>query len=185
MASSPRKADRFAALPILVAVTLSGAVITLGYTALNFERFDGLWILSSVFSVVVFLGGLMLLGICLTRARWRSAVSVAFALALLLGCFLARSELYFQIDRMRFQMFKEHYVGLLTPSTGEPTAFRWGRWVYFATGPIYRMLIHDPSDNIQSEKITALLAAEIENFSACDLSTRRLEGHFYSVVAAC
>jgi hypothetical protein len=185
MANSPPKADRFTTLPILVAVALSGAVIAFGYTALNFEQFAGLWILSSVFSIAAFLGGLMLLGVRLMRARWRSAFSIGFALALLLGCFLARFELYFQIDRMRFQVFKDHYVGLLNPSSGQPTALRWGLWVYFLTGPIYRMLIHDPSDDIRSEKIRALLETKIENFSFCELSTRRLDGHFYSVVAAC
>ncbi|MEA2877102.1 MAG: hypothetical protein QOF14_2298 [Hyphomicrobiales bacterium] len=182
-------ADRFSAFPLLFALVLAGLSLGLGYSTFNFEQFDGLWLLTSLLIVLVFFVGLVLLVIRLARRQWRRGASVALALALIVAYGFAGQELFFQIDQVRFQVFKDHYVGVLTsgtqPSAGEPTAFRWGFWAHFTTGPIYRMLIHDPADDIQSVKIKALLETKIENFSFCHLSTRRLEGRFYSVVAAC
>src|ERR1044071_8727019 len=144
--------DKFTIVPILVAIVLIGLSLAFGYSALNFERFDGLWLLSLLLSCMAFLGGLVLLVVRLVRRQWRASTSLALALALLVGCFLARFELYFQIDRIRFQMFKEYYVGALTDgdvsSILEPRAMRWGLWVYFMTGPIYRELMYDPADKL-------------------------------------
>jgi len=176
-------------------MVLAALLLTFGYTALNFEQLDWLFLLTFAFSLLVFVIGLVLLAICLVRARWRSSISLVVALVLLAGCVTARFELYFQIDRIRFQVFKAYYIRVLTSgdsaSAGEPTAFRWGLWAHFTTGPIYRLLIRDPSDNVarpagmQSAGIQRVLEKHIENLPSCTFSTRWIAEHVYSVVAAC
>jgi hypothetical protein len=187
--------DRLTGYPFFVAIVLAALLLTFGYTALNFEQFDGLFLLTLAFSLLIFVVGLVLLAICLVRARWRSSISLVVALVLLAGCVTARFELYFQVDRIRFQVFKDYYVHALrsgdSASAGEPTAFRWGLWVHFTTGPIYRLLIRDPSDDVarpagmQSAAIQRVLEKQIENVPSCTFSTRWIAEHFYSVVAAC
>jgi hypothetical protein len=187
--------DRLTGYPLFVAIVLAALLLTFGYTALNFERLDWLFLLTFAFSLLVFVVGLVLLAICLVRARWRSSISLVVALVLLAGCVMARFELYFQIDRIRFQVFKDYYVRVLasgdSASAGKPTAFRWGLWVHFTTGPIYRLLIHDPSDDVarpggmRSAGIQRVLEKQIEDLPSCAFSTRRISEHFYSVVAAC
>ena len=187
--------DRLTEYPLLVAMVLAALLLTFGYTALNFEQLDWLFLLTFAFSLLVFVIGLVLLAICLVRARWRSSISLVVAIVLLAGCVIARFELYFQIDRIRFQVFKDYYTRVLAPddsnSARELTAFRWGLWVHFTTGPIYRLLIHDLSDDVarpggmQSAGIQRVLEKQIENLPSCTFSTRRIAEHIYSVVAAC
>ena len=68
---------------------------------------------------------------------------------------------------------------------------RWGLWVYFMTGPIYRELIFDPSDKlaepngVEDARIQRLLETRIEIFRECKTSARPIEGHFYLVIAGC
>src|SRR5262245_27627721 len=144
--------DRFTALPIVIALLVVGLFFWLGYTSINFQSNEGLEILVLAIALGVVAADAVILVLRLARRRWRAATSITIALILLIGCWLAKSEIYFQIDRMRFAMFRDHYVTALKTrdpaDVQSPKAIRWGFWGHFLSGEFYRRLVYDETDEI-------------------------------------
>jgi hypothetical protein len=189
--------DRFTAGPILIALALSGLFFFSAYASNNFERYGAIGLFALFFAFVTAVANLVLLTVRLVRRRWRASVSVAAALGILVVCSLTRYEILFEMDRVRFQVFRSHYVSVLTggadlASAKGPKILNWGFWGYFLSGEIYRKLVYDETDEImtldglRSARIQQAIQSTMENsLSDCKTSVRGIEHHFYLVDIAC
>jgi hypothetical protein len=189
--------DRFTAGPILIALVLAGLFFFSTYASNNFDRYGSIWFFALLFAFVAAVANLVLMVIRLGKRRWRASISVAAALGILVVCFLARNEISFGIDVTRFQLFRSHYVSVLTggvdpASVKGPRVLHWGFWGYFMSGEFYRKLVYDETeeiitrDGLRSARIQQAIQATMENsLSHCRPSVSRIEGHFYLVEIAC
>ena len=189
-------ADRFTALPIVTALALIALFIGLSYAFTNFgfgNRIALLFIALASFSVLVV--DLVLLGIYAVGRSWRKLVSIALALVLFIGCFYSRPAISFGIDRIRFELFKDYYVRILTPPPDSAGSWhlRALHWAHFLSGTFYRQLVYDETDSImipddpRSAKLRSEIYETIHGISPtlCQLSARHLEGHFYIIDVDC
>jgi hypothetical protein len=115
--------DRFTAKPILIALVLAGLFFFSAYASNNFDRYGSIGFFALLFAFVAAVANLVLMVIRLGRRRWRASISVATALGILVVCFLARGEILFGIDCIRFQLFRSHYVSALMDGA-EPRALK-------------------------------------------------------------
>jgi hypothetical protein len=192
--------DRLTIRPIFLALILIGLFFGSGYVQDNFERYGAIAFL--IFMITVLIAFLMaitsvlFLLVQLAMRRWRTAMSIAVALILFVGCFLARFEINLGIDIARFKIFKGHYVSALrgpTANAQSPMVLLWGFFGYFLTGEHYRMLVYDEADEIGapdgsiSGKTREAIQAKIyaQTISGCKITTRQLERHFYIVEVLC
>jgi hypothetical protein len=189
--------DQFTVRPILIAVILLGLLFPLAYAANNFDGYPGTSILMVLVAFVTAFVDLLLLFVRLAMGRWRASISVAVALILFSGCFLARFEILLAIDHVRFRMFRDHYVYALATVADPPSAnglkvLHWGFWAHFLSGAFYRKLVYDELDEIGSSngrlspRVREAIRDAIQNsLSMCRTRVHRLEGHFYIVDVGC
>ena len=189
-------ADRFTALPIVTALALISLFIGLSYAFINFDFGNRIALLFiALASFAVFVLDLVLLGTYAIRRNWRRLVSVLIALVLFIGCFYFRPAISFRIDRIRFELFKDYYVRALTPPPDSAGSWHLSavHWAHFLSGTFYRQLVYDETDSIaipddpRSAKLRTEIYETIHGIapSSCQLSARRLEGHFYIVDVDC
>ena len=191
--------DRFFTLPLVTAAALIALFIGQSYAITNFDQGNLLLLLfTALASFAAFVLGLVLLGIYAVRRSWRRLVSVTIALVLFIGCFYSRPAISFGIDRIRFELFRDYYVRVLTPppdSVGSwhLRALHWGSWAHFLSGIYYRQLVYDETDSImipddaRSAKLRTEIYETIHGISpsSCRLSARRVNGHIYVVDVDC
>src|SRR5215211_2990196 len=174
--------DRFTAWPVVIALLVVALFFWSEYASINFDGRGTFPTLLISFSV--FVADVALLAVRLARWHWRASASVAIALILLVGCFAFRFEIFSEMDRTRFQLFRNDYVSALKVAddpADRPKVIDWGFWGHFLSGAFYRELVYDESDEIdtaaglRSERVQQALQPKIQYpLSACKISTRRI-----------
>jgi hypothetical protein len=188
--------DRFTTLPAVTAAALIALFIGERYAITNFDYGNGIaLLLTALASIAVFVLDLVLLGNYAVGRCWRRLVSVTIALVLFICCFYSLPAISFGLDRIRFELFRDYYVRALTPPPDSAGSWhlRALHWAPLLSGTFYRQLVYDETDSIMipDDPGSAKLRAEIyETFhgispSSCQLSARRVEGHFYIVDVDC
>jgi hypothetical protein len=157
----PVAGDRFTVFPVAIALLLIGVWFASTYASNNFERFGDWSFFALLAAFVAAVGCLVVCFARLARKQWRRSISHAVALALLVGCFVARHEIFHQIDHLRFRVFRAHYVDNLVDArdaagTRPVRALQWGWWAHFLSGEYHRILVYDETDQIGAETLPCL-----------------------------
>lgn len=196
MDAKPVARDRFTVFPAAAALLLVGIYFASKYASNHFGRFGDWAIFALLAGFVVAVGSLAICLVRLARRQLRKSVSYAIAIALIVGSFVARHEIFQQIDHLRFRAFHTYYVDkLVSPRDADGVrpvkALLWGFWGYFLSGEYYRILVYDEADEIGDSATLPLRAQHAlgqmsrVSVGSCRIGVRRIDGHFYLVEAAC